>query len=220
MASNKEKKKKIGGELSMGRGLDWNKGNRLSDETKNKISEKLKERWKTEAYRLNKFGTLELKGYQYRRIFPELTRSEIMKAIWARKGYKAKHKGHKETLDQIIKRSSKARAKLRPNKSEIRLDEILNTLFPNEYKYVGNGKFWVENMNPDFININGKKSVIEFFGNLFHKKEDEQKRIERLREYGFNALVVWQDEFKNMDELVKKLKIFHYEEGGNINVYD
>ena len=40
------------------------------------------------------------------------------------------------------------------------------------YKFVGNGKFFIENKNPDFINCNGEKIAIE----VFYRRHKEQFR--------------------------------------------
>lgn len=39
------------------------------------------------------------------------------------------------------------------------------------YKYVGDGSFWIGRKNPDFININGGKKLIEV-GNLYHHQDN------------------------------------------------
>jgi len=102
---------------------------------------------------------------------------------------------------------------MRPNKKELLLSQILNELFPNEYKYVGDGQFWIENFNPDFINVNGQKKIIEFFGNYWHsKKEDiekDKKRIETFKKYGYKTLIIWENELNNLDKLKEKIKEFH-----------
>jgi len=45
-----------------------------------------------------------------------------------------------------------------PNKPETIILNILNELFPNEWKYTGDFSFIINGKNPDFTNINGKKS--------------------------------------------------------------
>jgi very-short-patch-repair endonuclease len=44
-------------------------------------------------------------------------------------------------------------------------EKFLNIIEKNNlpYKFVGNGKFYIERKNPDFININGEKKAIEVF---------------------------------------------------------
>ena len=73
----------------------------------------------------------------------------------------------------------------KPNKLERLLIRHLNKWFPNEWKYVGNFEFWLGGKNPDFLNINGQKKLIEFFGEYWHKKEEEPSRIKHFKKYGF-----------------------------------
>lgn len=94
-----------------------------------------------------------------------------------------------------------------PNRQESYLDKILSTNSPNEYKYVGNGEFILGGKCPDFMNINGKKKVIELFGDYWHKGENPQEKIDHYKKYGFNCLVIWQHELYT-DEVYKKLENF------------
>jgi len=52
----------------------------------------------------------------------------------------------------------------RPTIPELRLDDILQKHFPNSYKYTGNREFVIGGKNPDFVNINGQKKLIEMYG--------------------------------------------------------
>lgn len=105
---------------------------------------------------------------------------------------------------------------LRPTKPERRLRNRLNHLFPDEYKYVGNGSTFIGGKCPDFININGQKKIIEMFGNYWHGEErtkrtkyhEEQRRIRHFARYGFRTLIVWESELKNRKQLKKKLLSF------------
>lgn len=76
------------------------------------------------------------------------------------------------------------------------------------YKYVGDGQVWLGNRNPDFINVNGEKQVIEVFGTYFHHLFDGANRIEHYRKYGFSCLIIWGDELSNMQRVTKKLLNF------------
>jgi len=95
-----------------------------------------------------------------------------------------------------------------PNKPETHLSSLLNTYFPNEWKYVGDGKIVIEGRNPDFININGKKQVIELLGTYWHPLFDGANRIEHYRQYGFQCLIIWEDELKHPNKVVAKVKKF------------
>lgn len=97
----------------------------------------------------------------------------------------------------------------RPTNPELELDKILKNMFPKEYRYVGNLSHWIGGKNPDFININGKRKAIELFGDYWHRNDDPQERINHFRNYGYEALVVWECELKNKSLLKQKLLDFH-----------
>jgi len=99
----------------------------------------------------------------------------------------------------------------KPNKSEKKLNSLLQKYFPNEYKYVGDGKqgsFFGK--IPDFININGQKKIIELFGEFFHSSQDEIKRKEHFAKFGYKTLIVWWKELRNEEKLTEKIKEFNY----------
>jgi len=69
-------------------------------------------------------------------------------------------------------------------------ERILEVINENglPYKYVGNGDFWLtsegKHINPDFVNVDGEKIVIEVFCNYWKKKSHgsvEEYIIERRR---------------------------------------
>ncbi len=97
---------------------------------------------------------------------------------------------------------------LKPNLLEIKFDKFLQENFPNEWKYVGDGQFILSGKCPDFININGKKIIIELFGNYWHKSEDPKIRKDIFGRYGYKTLIIWENEFyKNPDNIKEKIKI-------------
>jgi len=97
----------------------------------------------------------------------------------------------------------------KPNNVELRIKDILETLFSTEWKYVGSGEVWIGGKNPDFINVNGQKKIIEFFGHRWHGPEDEETRRAHFKQYGFETLVVWGNDLKNLESLKEKLRGFH-----------
>lgn len=109
---------------------------------------------------------------------------------------------------QMFKKSLK-KAQERPNFRERQLDRILNDLFPGEYKYVGNWEFIIAGKNPDFININGQKKIIEFYGNIWHSPEEEPKRIKLFKKYGYKTLVIWGKDLRDISKLNKRLTQFN-----------
>lgn len=96
-----------------------------------------------------------------------------------------------------------------PTKPEIIATNLLNDKFPREYKYVGNGVIWVGRFNPDFININGKKKIIEVWGDHWHRDDDPDQRISYFRNYGFDTLIIWEHELLKPNDVIERLEVFH-----------
>jgi hypothetical protein len=101
---------------------------------------------------------------------------------------------------------------IRPNKPEVIILNILNDLFPNEWKYTGDFSFMINGKNPDFTNINGQKKLIELFGDYYHKDQNPEDRINIFKEFGWKTLVIWEHELKNINEVKLKIKEFHFKE--------
>jgi len=88
----------------------------------------------------------------------------------------------------------------------------IESLLPKDYKYVGNGKFWIEGFNPDFINTNGCKKIIEAYGDYWHNlptyKERDIKRLKMYKKYGYKTLIIWQHELNDLSTLKEKISQF------------
>lgn len=101
----------------------------------------------------------------------------------------------------------------RKTKPEIQLQEILDLLFPEKYRYTGDHSFWVGRKNPDF-KMNHKKKVIEVFGVYWHGKEmtkvcnlqHELDYLSYYRKYGYDCLIIWENESKS--SIINKLQDF------------
>lgn len=63
------------------------------------------------------------------------------------------------------------------------------------------GDFWIEKYNPDFVNVNGQKKILEVFGDYWHnlegRVEKDKKKIKIYKKYGYDCLVIWEHELKN-----------------------
>lgn len=95
-----------------------------------------------------------------------------------------------------------------PNKPE----KIIINILEDKGRYCGNGTFWIKlkngnNKNPDF-KINGCKKLIEHFGDYWHKGEDENILISEYKKVGFDCLVIWEHELKDLENV--KLKIYNF----------
>lgn len=111
-----------------------------------------------------------------------------------------------------------------PNKPEELLTTILDGLYPGEYKFVGDGSFVIDGLNPDFINVNGQKKIIELFGEHFHDpnlsdkpisyRATEKGRKKTFAKFGYKTLVIWSKQiYRGGDagrvELISRIKEFH-----------
>jgi hypothetical protein len=96
----------------------------------------------------------------------------------------------------------------RPNNKEKCLDSILQKNFPNEWKYVGRGDFFLGGKNPDFMNVNGKKLLIEMYGDYFHRGETGEDRIAHFRQFGFDTIVIWEHELRDENRVVNRIENF------------
>ena len=117
----------------------------------------------------------------------------------------------------------------RPNRREKELIQLIDSLgLP--FKYVGDGSVIIGGLNPDFINTDGKKQIIELFGRGFHRNDrgfnkgklvfhhTEEGRRCVFGEYGFELLVIWDNELKNKSKVTERLKSFR--KGGDDNDED
>ena len=102
-----------------------------------------------------------------------------------------------------------------PNGSESVILSILDKRYSNEWKFTGDKSFWIDGKNPDFINVNGQKKLMEFFGWRHTEKSTgvsnevhEEKRIAHFRKWGWKTLVIWQMELKNIKEVENKIRNF------------
>lgn len=106
----------------------------------------------------------------------------------------------------------------KPNKQEQKLDALLQSAYPGEWEYVGDGKVIIEGYCPDFINCNGKKQIIELFGRRFHDPAvsfldvpyhgTEEGRREIFARYGYSMLVIWDNELGDKEGTIAKIKTF------------
>lgn len=124
--------------------------------------------------------------------------SEIFIKLWQDPKY----------ADNQIKATMKGNC-IKPNKPELKLNDLLQQLLPNEYKYVGDGEFILAGKCPDFVNINGQKKIIELYGDYWHKGETGKERIELFKQYGYQTLIVWENELEDENLLKEKLLNFN-----------
>jgi 5S rRNA maturation endonuclease (ribonuclease M5)/intein/homing endonuclease len=111
-----------------------------------------------------------------------------------------------------------------PNKSETRLINILNDICPGEFEYNGDGRVMVlgGRYSPDFVNVNGKKKLIEFFGCYHHGcetckdgkyfsdelKKKNENRVKIFKKYGWETLVIWEHDIRAIERVKKIISNF------------
>lgn len=67
------------------------------------------------------------------------------------------------------------------------------------YKYVGNGDFWIGGKNPDFVNVNGEKKLIEVGCEYYKKRTDGsvknyiKNRKNHFAQYGWKTKFLIRD---------------------------
>lgn len=129
-------------------------------------------------------------------------KSEISKELWQSEEY----------IKNIF-----AGRYLHPNKFESHIDTVLQHFIPHEWAY--NGGFecgiTIGGLVPDFVNINGRKQLIEGFGDPFHDgtfncswKRTEFGRKAIFAQLGYDVLILWQSVIDKMaDEEIAEVVI-------------
>jgi Zn-finger protein len=114
--------------------------------------------------------------------------------------------------DPIFVKNLNKRKSGKINIPEKKLQKFLKYLFNKDYKYVGDGKYWIVRFNPDFVNKD-KKLIIELFGDYWHNrkgmKERDALRIKIFKKYNYKTLVIWEHELDNINKLLFKLNKWH-----------
>ncbi|MEK6884559.1 MAG: NUMOD3 domain-containing DNA-binding protein [Nanoarchaeota archaeon] len=115
----------------------------------------------------------------------EKTKKEMSierKKRWQNPEYKEKH------LKKILKGLMK-----RPTSFEKRIIDLCNR-HSLPFKYVGNGEVLIGYKNPDFIETNGRKLLIEVYNNFHHKDDYENKRGTHFKKYGYDTIFIGEEE--------------------------
>ena len=116
---------------------------------------------------------------------------------------------HRNKMIKLLRKG----LRVKPNKPEKVLKALLNILLPKEYKFVGDGEIILGGFNPDFINCNGQKKIIELYGDYWHNRKDAIKR-DKLRliaykNYGYKTLIIWEHELKDLEKVNNKVLEFN-----------
>ena len=137
------------------------------------------------------------------------TRHKLSKSV------KEKIQCDPEYRKQVLLALEKARKEIhrRPNKKEQQLIQLINqNKFP--FKYTGDGSLVMGGYIPDFVNCDGKKQIIELFGDYWHNRnkmpwhQTELGRIMAYSQFGYKTLIIWEHELKAPDEVITKIRQF------------
>jgi len=109
------------------------------------------------------------------------TNSKITKELWKDKIYREKH--IRGFLKTILKR---------PTSLEQKVISICE-LYTLPFKYVGDGQVIIAGKNPDFIETNGKKLLIESYGFFWHEDNYEEERRKVFAPFGYKTLFLGED---------------------------
>lgn len=166
-----------------------NKGKIITKEQKIKISKSLKE---------------------YYKLHPE------QREIIHKRNYGRRHT--LEELDRTVRGIIKA-SHMKPNRCEIKLGELINRV-SSDFKYNGGGELGVVlgGRIPDYVNVNGKKQVINFNGCHWHGcsicypqkyiENDTRNNIKPYIGLGYKVLVIWEHELLDEENVVNKIRDF------------
>lgn len=116
-------------------------------------------------------------------------------------------KGKKQTKELIAKRLRKRL----PTNLEYKMQEIIENLnLP--FRYVGNGHFFIENLNPDFIDENNK-IIIEVYSEYYKKLHNDiniwkEKRKDLFLRNGWKSFFFNEKEV-NKENVINQLIIGH-----------
>lgn len=188
------------------------KGHSVSEEARRKISESQMSKKSSE-------GTKRKQSEARKKYLEE--HPEVRDSILFKKGHipwiKGKHhseesrRKNSETKKKYYKKHPEIIKKLfkhlhiKPTNPEKQFIEICRK-YNLPFKYVGDGKFWIENINPDFVDCNGRKIVVEIFGSYWHSPIHNSKisynrtyegRKKILKKYGWKCIIFWDYELSN-----------------------
>lgn len=133
---------------------------------------------------------------------------EVKKLIIAKMAIKVKQwwasLSPEDKLKEIAKRVIPSRlvcSNKRPTDPELAVQEYLDSKYPNEWRYNGyaNEKIIIGTKVPDFVNINGKKQVLEVFGVYWHKIDEVESLKAYYAKYGFDCIIIWENECNDRD---------------------
>lgn len=189
------------------------KGRKTSDETRRKISEAKTGFRHTEETK-KKIGDAfrGKKGKNYGKPVSKETRKKISKKLRGRK----LSEEHKENIRKGLRGRKNEKSK-----PELKFEEIC-IKFNLPFRYVGDASLWIgskkgKKLNPDFIEANGKKVIVEIMGRYWHsplinpKIREDAKLLYREKHYkkhGWKTIFIWDTDLERKDAEEFVLSLF------------
>lgn len=128
--------------------------------------------------------------------------TETNKKNWQNNEYRNK-------MLNILKIEQEKLSQLEINKCEQKLLDILKS-FDSRFEYVGDWSKFIGNKNPDFIHEE-RKLIVEMFGDYWHRNDTIEKinnRIKLFKSAGYDTLIIWEHELKDVNILKNKINNF------------
>jgi hypothetical protein len=117
------------------------------------------------------------------------------------------HKG-KHNSEESIKKWLKS-CGTKPNKAELKLNEILQGITSNKYSLNVMGDILILGGKiPDFVNVDGEKKIIELWGDFWHRGQNPQDRIDYFKRFGWDSCIIWEHELTQPEALKEKITNF------------
>jgi len=195
---------------------------KITKESKSKIKRKIIDLWKNKDYREKQIiahkGKHFINSGQFKKGQHSSPKTEFKKGQHASIGTEFKkgkilpsevEKKRKEKWYLALPKLLKSLRK-RPTSYEQKIINLINK-YNLPYKYVGNGQIWINKANPDFININHKKIIIETYCKYLHPINYEDKRSKHFIKYGYKSIFLNEDDLivKNWEKIcLKKIKSY------------
>jgi dTDP-4-amino-4,6-dideoxygalactose transaminase/intein/homing endonuclease len=190
-----------------------NKGRKMPDEVKTKFSGAHLKRWKNISKEQYDDFCKKMREINAN---PELRKkkSEISKRLGQNPDYLRKlSKGVRKAMTKETYWKNYIKGmNMKPNKPEKFLINFLEQYFPGEFGYNGDYrlKTRINRLIPDFVNLKGKRKVIDILGNYWHTKAEYPERNKRYNKHGYGSLILWENELSNKEALKERVKAFIY----------
>ena len=185
---------------------DKQKGVRPSDANIEAVRQANRDRIWTEESRakVGRSGA-KLKG----RKFPGRKKSQTF-IIWARDYMRKNNPMFVPELKEKAIRHAFAKLRNKQNEAEKTLFLLVEKVLPGQFRYNGGLELgiMIGHKIPDFVNVNGRKQVIELFGDYWHRGQDSSQLIDLYHKLGWDCLVVWEHELKDSTSITTKLIAF------------